>query len=169
MEHDANPHRKGRGIAADDSRSRRMPFLLLGAMRLMAGSMGHVENALSLLDQPGEWFLDRKSGLVYYMPAAGENPNTRQFIAPKLEQIVCLRGTVQAPVQFVELRGLRIEHAEWPMPAFGYRPILGGVHGTEETPLFAHPSSPFGDVPFKPGTVRPKDEFPEFCLPAPSI
>ena len=131
-----------------------------GAMRLMAGSMGHVENALSLLDQPGEWFLDRKSGLVYYMPAAGENPNTRQFIAPKLEQIVCLRGTVQAPVQFVELRGLRIEHAEWPMPAFGYRPILGGVHGTEETPLFAHPSSPFGDVPFKPGTVRPKDEYP---------
>ena len=71
---------------------------------VMAGAMGHVENALSLLDQPGEWFLDQKAGLVYYMPADGENPNTRQFIVPKLEQIVCLRGRAQTPVQSVELR-----------------------------------------------------------------
>ena len=130
-----------------------------GSMRLMANGSGHVENALSLLDQAGEWYLDRKAGLVYYMPAAGEDPNVLEFVAPKLEQLVCIRGTVERPVTFVELRGLRLEHAEWPLPAFGYRPTLGCYYGTQLTPLVA-------EVPFPAGTVRPKDEHPEYCLPA---
>lgn len=135
-----------------------------GGMRLMACGTGHVENALSLLDQPGEWYLDRKAGLAYYLPAEGEDPNAGQFIAPKLEQLVSLRGTAQAPVELVELRGLRLEHAEWPMPAFGYRPALGCSFGTQLTPLLAHPA--VGDVPVKAGSVRPKDEHPEYCLSA---
>ena len=137
-----------------------------GGMRLMTCGMGHIENALSLLDQPGEWYLDRKAGLVYYMPRDGEDPNAMEFVAPKLEQLVCIRGTAQSPVQFVELRGLRLEHAEWPLPAIGYRPMLGCYYGTQLTPLVASASMPTGDVPFKPGSIRPKDEFPEFYLPA---
>jgi hypothetical protein len=130
-----------------------------GAMRLMTGGSGHVENALSLLDQAGEWYLDRKAGVVCYLPPDGEDPNAREFVAPRLELLVCLRGTAQAPVAFVELRGLRLEHAEWPLPAFGYRPTLGCCYGTQLTPLVAA-------VPCAAGSVRPKDEYPEWCLPA---
>jgi hypothetical protein len=130
-----------------------------GGMRLMVGDMGYLENALSLLDQAGEWYLDRKSGTVYYLPAEDEDPSRGEFVAAKLETLVQLRGTPEAPVQYVELRGLHLEHAEWPMPAIGYRPALGCAYGTELTPLVA-------DVPCKSGSTRPKDEFPEYWLPA---
>jgi hypothetical protein len=135
-------------------------------MRLMACGMGHLENALSLLDQPGEWYLDQKAGVVYYMPAESEDPNAERFVAPKLEQLIRLRGTSHTPIQFVELRGLRIEHAQWVMPRSGYRPILGGLYGTQSTPLVFSPSMPLGDAPIKVGSVRSRDEYPEFYLPS---
>jgi hypothetical protein len=66
---------------------------------------------------------------------------------------------VQKPIRFIQLRGIRLEHAHWPLPEFGYRPALGCYYGTQLTPLVA-------SVPFPAGSVRPKDEYPEFCLPA---
>ncbi len=132
--------------------------------RKPSGPVGHVENALSLLDKPGEWFLDAQAGRVYYFPIDGKDPNSQEIVAAKLQRLVCLDGSADTPVEFVELRGLRIEYAEWPMPGFGYRPMLGCYHGTQLTPLIAHPS--VGDVPVKPGSIRAKDGHPEFCLPA---
>jgi hypothetical protein len=132
-----------------------------GSMHMMCGptSTGHVENALSLLDQAGEWYLERKTGLLCYIPGQGENPDAEQFVAPKLRQLVCIRGTVRTPVSFVELRGLRLEHADWPLPSCGYRPMLGCYYGTQMTPLAVEP-------PVAPGSLRPKDKDPEYCLPA---
>ena len=132
--------------------------------RVPSGPVGHIENALSLLDKPGEWYLDTKAGRLYYYPLDGEDPNTQEIVAAKLDQLVCLRGTVETPIEFVHLRGLRLEHAEWLMPEFGYRPLLGCYHGTQLTPLVAHPSAV--GVPVKPGSIREKDEYPEYCLPA---
>lgn len=132
-----------------------------GGMHLMcsAESEGHVENALSLLDAASEWYLDRKAGLIYYLPVAGEDPNTEEFVAPQIEQLICLRGTTQAAVQFVELRGLRLEHGEWPIPAFGYRPVLGCGYGTQMSPLAS-------SAPVPSGSLRQADEFPEYNLTA---
>ena len=44
-----------------------------GSMHMMCGprSTGYVENALSLLDQAGEWYLERKTGLLCYIPGQG--------------------------------------------------------------------------------------------------
>lgn len=137
-------------------------------MSMMSNGRGYIENALSLLDRAGEWYLDRNAGLVYYLPEDGVDPNTEEIVAPALEQLICLRGTHQAPVEFVELRGLRLEHGEWPLPEFGYRPMLGCYHGTQSSPLFFLP--PFlplvGGQGIPVGSVRPRDEYPEYCLPA---
>jgi hypothetical protein len=132
-----------------------------GDMRLMSSveGYGHIENALSLLGYPGEWYLDRNAGRVYYLPPAGEDPNAVELVAPRLEQLLCLRGTADQPVRNVEFLGIAFEHAEWPLPAFGYRPGLGCFYGTEHTPLVCQP-------PEKPGSMRPHDEFPEFSIPA---
>ena len=132
-----------------------------GGMRLMSAveGTGWIENALSLLDHPGEWYLDRQAGRVYYLPPEGEDPNACDFVAPRLEQLVCLRGSPDKPVEQVEFRGVDFEHAEWSLPSFGYRPGLGCFYGTEHTPLVSNP-------PERPGSLRPKDEFPEFSIPA---
>jgi hypothetical protein len=130
-------------------------------MRLMSAvdGSGWIENALSLLECPGEWYLDRQAGVIYYLPPEGEDPNACEFVAPRLEQLVCLQGTPDEPVRHVEFHGIAFEHAEWPLPAFGYRPGLGCYYGTEHTPLVSNP-------PEKPGSIRPCDEFPEFSIPA---
>ena len=78
-----------------------------GGMAMMAakygdGGTGHIENALSLLDAPSEWYLDSTAGTVYYFPAGGEDPNAEEFVAPRLEQLLCIRGSSEAPVHFVE-------------------------------------------------------------------
>ncbi len=132
-----------------------------GDMRLMSAvdGSGWIENALSLLESPGEWYLDRQAGVVYYLPPEGEDPNACEFVAPRLETLVSLRGTASAPVRQVAFEGVAFEHAEWPLPAFGYRPGLGCFYGTEHTPLVSNP-------PEKPGSIRPRDEFPEFIIPA---
>ena len=46
------------------------------------GSWFWIEGVQEELDQPGEWFLNPKSGRLFYMPPAGIDPNTQVVIAP---------------------------------------------------------------------------------------
>src|SRR5262249_48396808 len=41
----------------------------------------YVENARDALDAPGEWYLDRKTGVVTYLAKPGEDLSTAQVIA----------------------------------------------------------------------------------------
>lgn len=60
-----------------------------------------VENAPDALDHPGEWYLDRASGLLTVIPLAGENLSTKTIVAPVNMQAVVLQGNPDAD-QFVE-------------------------------------------------------------------
>jgi hypothetical protein len=51
---------------------------------LMAGTPFYAANYFNALDSASEWFLDRDSGYVYYMPRPGEDMATAQCIAPHL-------------------------------------------------------------------------------------
>lgn len=88
-----------------------------------------LENAPEFVDVPGEWYLDRKTGVLTYQAAEGEDPNTREFIAPRLEKLLIVRGTPETPVRNLRFSGLTFAHAEWPLPEFGYQGIQAGHHG----------------------------------------
>ncbi|OGV69071.1 MAG: hypothetical protein A2283_01485 [Lentisphaerae bacterium RIFOXYA12_FULL_48_11] len=45
----------------------------------------HVENILEALDEPGEWYLDRTTGILRYWPLPGEDMKKTEVIAP----VVC--------------------------------------------------------------------------------
>ena len=90
-----------------------------------------IENALEFVDEPGEWYLDRKTGVLTYKAAEGENPNDRQFVAPVAEQLVVVHGGTGSPVRDVHFKGLTFAHTAWPLPTFGYLGIQAGHHGTE--------------------------------------
>jgi hypothetical protein len=77
----------------------------------------YVENALELLDEPGEWYLDRAAKTVYYMPREGEDMGKIEVIAPALEKLVELRGTLDKPVEHVRFDGITFEHATWLRPS----------------------------------------------------
>jgi Right handed beta helix region/Viral BACON domain len=78
----------------------------------------YVENALEFLDSPGEWYLDRTAGTVYYMPMPGEEMATADVIAPNLTRLVQLQGNSRAGswVEYVTFQNLTFAHTDWSFP-----------------------------------------------------
>jgi hypothetical protein len=75
----------------------------------------YVENALELLDEPGEWYLNRDTGVLSYWPRPGEKLGEAQVVAPRLTELVRFAGNADQGrfVDFVTLRGLTLHHADW--------------------------------------------------------
>ena len=95
----------------------------------------HLENAPELLDTEGEWYQDNGTGTVYYRPKAGENMAEVEVIAPRLETLVALRGTPEAPVQGLKFAGLTFAHSNWTTPSGGYLDTQAGfAYSPPDTP-----------------------------------
>jgi|GEM_PF-1409302 len=77
----------------------------------------YVENAFELLDEPGEWYLDRPAGMVYYVPQPGQDMRRAEVIAPAVDTLVALRGTLDQPVQHVRFEGITFAEAGWLRPS----------------------------------------------------
>lgn len=73
-------------------------------------SQFYIENVFEELDAPGEWYLDRGKGILYYFPPADVDPDTALVEVPVLQQAVRLTGTQANPVHDVTLKGFRIAH-----------------------------------------------------------
>jgi hypothetical protein len=84
---------------------------------VQARTPAYLENALELLDEPGEWYFDRHEQTLYYRPRPGEDPATAEVVAPALECLLEVRGTPAAPAHDVEFRGLTFAHATWLRPS----------------------------------------------------
>lgn len=76
-----------------------------------AGQRYYLENCRSALTSPGEWFLDRKTGVLLYHPRPGENPESMRFEAPRIPRLVEVRADTQLkkPVEGLEFRDLVFE------------------------------------------------------------
>lgn len=80
-----------------------------------------VENVFEALKNPGQWYLDRQQGLVYYIPEEGETIESIEVYAPLITQAIRLEG-IPEKGQFVEnmtFKGIIIENAEWVQPDDG--------------------------------------------------
>jgi hypothetical protein len=87
----------------------------VGPADLHAGRQpAYVENALELLDQPGEWYLDRSARRFYYLPRPGEDLSRADIEAPALQTLIS--GTGLHDVTFT---GLTFGYATWLRPSTG--------------------------------------------------
>lgn len=85
----------------------------------------YLENALEFLDSPGEWYLDRNSGVLSYWPHPGEDLARCDVVAPVVQnRLLCVAGTRDRPVVNLHFRGLHVEHVDWPLPAHGYNALF---------------------------------------------
>lgn len=80
-----------------------------------------VENVKEALSEPGEWYLDRPTGLLTYIPVAGEDPVKTQIIAPLLDTVLNLKGSPDQEqyVSHLTFRGLTFSHDNWISPPQG--------------------------------------------------
>lgn len=106
-----------------------------------------ISNALPLLDKPGEWYHDIKSGKLYYMPRKGEVMPTEHVLgennskswktqvyvaAPALETLVRLEGTAERMVDAVTFKNVNFNHTSWLRPSYkGHVPLQAGMYITE--------------------------------------
>jgi hypothetical protein len=86
-----------------------------------------VENVLESLDAPGEWYLDRPLGTLYYLPRPGEEPASAEIIAPRLSQVVRVVGRAGTPVHDLRFEGLVFAHTEWQPPADYASSLQSGI------------------------------------------
>jgi len=89
---------------------------------LQKGHRYLVENVREALDTPGQWYLDRRSGVLTYLPLPGEDPATATVIAPRLERLLDVRGEAALGLCVSNLRfqGLTFAHSNWVLPEAGY-------------------------------------------------
>jgi len=76
----------------------------------------YIENALEVLDEPGEWYLDKPARTLYYIPRQGEDMATAVVVAPVLETLLEVAGTLDWPVHDVRFEGITFADATWLRP-----------------------------------------------------
>ena len=77
------------------------------------------ENVAEALTEPGEWYLDRKSGTLSYIPLPGETIEGCEFTAPKTAVLLALKGSAETPVEHVTVENLVFECTAWAQPPAG--------------------------------------------------
>lgn len=82
------------------------------------GAYWYTENAYELLDEPGEWYLDRPTDTFFYKPLPGQAMNSVDVTVPVLEDLFVLGGSdLDHPITDIRFEGLGFEHTTWLRPS----------------------------------------------------
>ncbi len=72
-----------------------------------------VSNAFELLDEPGEFYYNKKTKILYYYPHADEDISTAEAVVPSLDMLVKIDGQgTQKPVSNITFEGIRFAHTD---------------------------------------------------------
>ena len=77
-----------------------------------------VENVFEGLDQPGEWYLNRKTGVLYYKPMPSEDIATAEVVAPVAAEFVRFEGDPvrREFVEYINVKNLFFMYTNWDLP-----------------------------------------------------
>lgn len=89
--------------------------LYMPIMELLPGNRFIVENILEALNQPGEWCLDRETGVLYFWPP-GDSVEAGEVVVPVTDRLIELRGTEQEAIRYVNISGLTFTQTLSPFP-----------------------------------------------------
>jgi hypothetical protein len=74
-----------------------------------------LENVKEALKVAGQFYVDRPTGIITYLPKTGETMTGTVVVAPHLQKI--LTGS---SLSYVTFQGLTFAHSDWQVPASGY-------------------------------------------------
>lgn len=80
-----------------------------------------VENVPDALDAPGEWYLDRATGILAFLAPDGLDPNRAVVVAPRLTELVRIQGDpgTGRTADRLSFRGITWTETDYVMPAEG--------------------------------------------------
>lgn len=78
----------------------------------------YLENSYDLLDAEGEWFLDEKEHVLYYKARKGENMQTANVVAPRINTLFNVLGKdTKNKVGYMAFEGLTFAHSNYTRPS----------------------------------------------------
>ena len=79
------------------------------------GNRFYIMNLLSELDVPGEWFINYKTGKIYYMPRKNEDMTKSQFIIPMTDRLIQLKASSNSKlrVEYISFKNLTFAHTDY--------------------------------------------------------
>jgi hypothetical protein len=81
-----------------------------GPIRVNRSSQFFIENVFEELDTPGEWYVDKEKGILYYFPGEDIVLSSALIEVPVVQQLIQFRGSQYKPVQNITFEGFRITH-----------------------------------------------------------
>ncbi|MGN9908781.1 RICIN domain-containing protein [Phytohabitans sp. LJ34] len=77
----------------------------------------YLANAYEFLDSAGEWYLNPGTGVLSYIPRAGQNMSTASVELPALQSLVNIGGTYDAPAHHITFTGVTFTGTSWLGPS----------------------------------------------------
>ncbi|MGQ9503722.1 MAG: right-handed parallel beta-helix repeat-containing protein [Thermogutta sp.] len=103
-----------------------------------------LENSEDFLDAAGEWFVDKETGTLIYLPRPGESVDALEVVAPVASALLKVTGDEDSgkSVAGLVVEGIAFEHCRFDLPAAGYaagqatvyEPRVAGKQGREIMP-----------------------------------
>lgn len=77
-----------------------------------------VENVWEGLDAPGEWYLNKKTGILYYYPLPGEDLNQAEIVAPFAPEFIRMEGKPleNKSVAYIQFQGIDFKYNNFELP-----------------------------------------------------
>ncbi len=85
-----------------------------------------LENSVSFLNAPNEFFFDREQNTVRVVLTAGENPHQMEITVPSLATLVRVAGAEAEPVRGIQFSEICFSYSACPLPTGGY----GGIQAS---------------------------------------
>ena len=79
------------------------------------GNRFWIENVREALDSPNEWYLDSKTGELFYWPKVSDFPNDVEVVAPVMDRLMVLQGDSQKEsfVKHINFQGLTFRDTDY--------------------------------------------------------
>lgn len=96
----------------------------------------YIENIIEGLDAPGEWYLNRRTQMLSYIPKPGEDMATAEIIAPVARQLVVIEGDTENGdfVEHLHFKEIAFHHTDYSLPPEGMNSqqaassVTGAIH-----------------------------------------
>jgi len=85
-----------------------------------------LENDISFLDQAGEWFFDKATRILYYIPRPGQEIQTTKAVVPLAKQLLTINGDVDNRVTSIKIKGVSFLHTSFLIGPEGQDPMQAG-------------------------------------------
>ena len=98
-------------IKSYDAKSGKIGLSRPSTMEIRDIDRYYFENVFEALNEPGEWYLDKASGILYYVPKDGEKADTLTLYGSNVDRLINING-----VDGITFEGVHFTRTDWVEP-----------------------------------------------------